>query len=292
MMRTLGGWIALTPELPVKVLFGRHVWDCAQHADLWGRRLPELRAPAQQSEPANDRVVRFMDRLEDREGPRESLERVVGVYRVLKPNLLATYEAHLAVANPVYEPPTRRILERCILDERRHVAAGAVVLGRLLNDEQARQRAAAWENDLCEALAQAGGVGGDEATPRRAFETGGADPSRDLVAVNSVFDPAVVAPDLQAAIADHVRALAEADTARLMEQVAEPARAAALEACGRPATSQAYDILAQAKVGAYRLIKLRLRGSQGCWVVVERWETVDNRWQVAAAERLTPPGGR
>ena len=42
---SLGGWIALTPELPAKLLFGRHVWDCAQHADRWGRRLPELRAP-------------------------------------------------------------------------------------------------------------------------------------------------------------------------------------------------------------------------------------------------------
>ena len=27
MMRVLGGWIALTPELPAKLLFGRHVWD-------------------------------------------------------------------------------------------------------------------------------------------------------------------------------------------------------------------------------------------------------------------------
>ena len=40
MMRTLAGWIALTPELPAKLLLGRQVWDCAQHADLWGRRLP------------------------------------------------------------------------------------------------------------------------------------------------------------------------------------------------------------------------------------------------------------
>src|SRR5256885_1016470 len=51
MMRILGGWIALTPEVDAKLLFGRHVWDCAQHADLWGKRLPELRAAAQVSEP-------------------------------------------------------------------------------------------------------------------------------------------------------------------------------------------------------------------------------------------------
>ena len=60
MTRLLGGWIALTPELDAKLLFGRHVWDCAQHADLWGRRLPELRASAQQSEPANDQVVALL----------------------------------------------------------------------------------------------------------------------------------------------------------------------------------------------------------------------------------------
>src|SRR5688500_2500625 len=88
MMRILGGWIALTPELPAKLLFGRHIWDCAQHADAWGRRLPELRSPAQQSEPANDRMVKFADLVESVEGPRETIERVAGVYRVLKPHLV------------------------------------------------------------------------------------------------------------------------------------------------------------------------------------------------------------
>ena len=105
MMRILGGWIALTPELSAKLLMGRHVWDCAQHADAWGKRLPELRAAAQVSEPPNARLVAFMDALEAAETPEQTIERVVGVYRVLKPHLLATYEAHLARANAVYEPP-------------------------------------------------------------------------------------------------------------------------------------------------------------------------------------------
>jgi 1,2-phenylacetyl-CoA epoxidase catalytic subunit len=128
MMRILGGWIALTPELPVKLLFGRHVWDCAQHADLWGRRLPELRAPAQQSEPANDAFAAFMDLIDSRERPGQSAERIVSVHRVLKRHLVTVYQRHLAMSNPVYEPPTRRILQRCIDEERRHAAAGAAVL--------------------------------------------------------------------------------------------------------------------------------------------------------------------
>jgi hypothetical protein len=291
MMRTLGGWIALTPELPVKVLFGRHVWDCAQHADLWGRRLPELRAPAQQSEPANDRFVGFMDRLDAREAAGESLERVVGVYRVLKPHLLATYRAHLAAANPVYEPPTRRILERCIAEEERHVAAGAVVLERLLADEPRQQRAVAWEGVLCEALAEARGVAGDDPAARRAFAGEAADPTRDVVALDSSFDAGVVDVSLRKAIEQHVRALSEGDAARRAEGIAEPERAAMLLACGRPGPGQPHEIVAQAKVGRHRFIKLRLHGPEGSWLVVERWEQVDDRWRVVEAERLAAPPG-
>jgi hypothetical protein len=53
MMRVMGGWLALTPEISAKLLMGRHVWDNAQHADALGRRLPELRAHGQESAPSN-----------------------------------------------------------------------------------------------------------------------------------------------------------------------------------------------------------------------------------------------
>ena len=66
----------------------------------------------------------FLDAVEAAERPEQTVERLVAIYRVLKPHLLATYKAHLATANAVYEPPTCRILARCIEDERRHVAAG------------------------------------------------------------------------------------------------------------------------------------------------------------------------
>lgn len=290
MMRMLGGWIALTPELPVKLLFGRHVWDCAQHADLWGRRLPELRAPAQLSEPPNDRFVMFVDLLEGREAPADSMERVVGVYRVLKPHLLATYEAHLVAANPIYEPPTRRILERCIGEERRHVAAGAVVLERLLTDEACRRRAQAWEARLVAALEEAGGVTGDTPAPARSLQTDGADPARDVVAVESGFDSRLVAADLLSAIDAHARALIAGDTARLASQIGEGARQAVLDTYARGGTGQAYVVVAQAKVGAHRLVKLRFEGPRGPWVVLQQWRKLDGQWRVVEAELLTRSG--
>ena len=160
MMRSLAGWLALTPELPAKLLMGRQVWDCAQHADLWGKRLPELRAPAQASEPPGDAFVAFMDAVENREAWGETLERLAGVYRILKPHLVETYARHLERANPVYEPPTRRILERCLEEERRHVSEGLRVLDELTRDEAGRVRVAAREAELTGLLTASGGVTG------------------------------------------------------------------------------------------------------------------------------------
>jgi 1,2-phenylacetyl-CoA epoxidase catalytic subunit len=159
-MRVMAGWIALTPEVPAKLLLGRQVWDCAQHADQWGKRLPELRAPAQVSESPGPDFTRFLDTLEEREGWAETIERLAGVYRVLKPHLVAVYAAHLDRVNPVYEPPTRRILERCLADERCHVADGEAVLGALARTPAERARAEAWERDLRRRLDASGGVTG------------------------------------------------------------------------------------------------------------------------------------
>jgi 1,2-phenylacetyl-CoA epoxidase catalytic subunit len=160
LMRVMAGWIALTPELPAKLLLGRQVWDCAQHADQWGKRLPELRAPAQVSEPSGPEFVGFLDALESREAWAETIERLTGVYRVLKPHLIDAYAAHLARVNPVYEPPTRRILERCLADERRHVTDGVAVLDALMREPRARERMLAWERELRARLETSGGVAG------------------------------------------------------------------------------------------------------------------------------------
>ena len=58
MMRILGGWIALTPELSAKLLLGRHVWDNAQHC----------RRPRQ----AAARAARAAPRCPSRRMPRSS----------------------------------------------------------------------------------------------------------------------------------------------------------------------------------------------------------------------------
>ena len=288
-MRVLGGWIALTPELPAKLLFGRHVWDCAQHADLWGRRLPELRAPAQQSEPAGPAVVALLDLMETAEAPGQTVERITAIYRVLKPHLATVYERHLAVANPVYEPPTRRILTRAIEEERRHAAAGAVVLDRLrAGDSALAERAQTWERRLLEALGAAGGVTGDVRAPLIAPPSVAPDPgavAQDLVPPPPPFDPTAALGDLAAPLEIHRRALARGDAAAVRQELAPDAGPEVAAAyAGLAGRFERTDVVGCARIGRQRVVKLRLEGPGGRVVLQERWIPSADGWRIAAVE--------
>ena len=60
LMETLAAWVPTTPEMEVKLLFGEHIWDVAQHADSLGKRTFELRMPLQKSMRAADGYVDFL----------------------------------------------------------------------------------------------------------------------------------------------------------------------------------------------------------------------------------------
>src|SRR6266852_2166687 len=170
MMRMMAGWIALTPELEVKLEMARQVYEDALHADALGKRLAELRSQGQVSKPANEAFVTFMNAIEDKEEWRDTIERLVGIYRVLKPHLISHYSSHVAAMNPVYEPPTLRILERLVEEEKRHVERGNVLLEELLDSAEKHRRASEWQAHLEGLLGASGGVTGfesDAAEPRR-----------------------------------------------------------------------------------------------------------------------------
>jgi hypothetical protein len=289
MMRILGGWIALTPELPAKLLFGRHVWDCAQHADLWGRRLPELRAPAQQSEPANHAVVRLFDLLEEAGRPQDTLRRVAAMYRVVKPHLAAVYEHHLAATNPIYEPPTRRILERSLAEERRHVASGVVVFDRLRRDIPGVDVAAEWQGEVLAALAEAGGVTGDDSAPRRIAIPSAVDPAtvaQDLVATPPPFDTRALPADLAGIVSAHAKALEaghELDAARHLDDSASALVLAEYRRLGGRWTTA--RVVALASIGhAYHVVKIALERPDRSAVLQLRWKRFDATWRVVAAD--------
>ncbi|MCI0547087.1 MAG: hypothetical protein L0027_07360 [Candidatus Rokubacteria bacterium] len=282
-MRALAGWIALTPELAAKLLLGRHVWDIAQHADAFGKRLLELRAPAQASAPATAGAVALMDAVEAPEAPGETVERLVGVYRVIKPHLLATYQWHLDRANPVYEPPTRRILGRCIEDERRHLRAGETVLGHLADTPTLRERAARHESRIADLLAAAGGVTGQGLPPRVPLELTDDPEATAFIALAGRRARWPVPADLGTALDAAGAALAAGDADRLETWLAPSLPLdGALRAEVAGARFGRHRLVAFARVGEQYLVKFRLERPDAAVVVLTRWIRAGGGWRVAA----------
>jgi hypothetical protein len=289
-MRMLGGWIALTPELSAKLLLGRHVWDCAQQADALGKRLPELRARAQSSEPGSPGFIAFMDALEEAERPDQTVERLVGVYGILKPHLLATYVDHLDHVNRVYEPPTERLLLRLVEDERRHIAAGAVILEHLGAGGAASGRADARRARLQALLDAARGVTGAgiaaSADPGVAPPTSMLnDDAREFIRLEQSIKPWPIDAGMHAAIAGLGEALAGQDPAAVRRWLAQdaiwdPEVHAGLARLG----SRRHRLVAFAHVGRQRMVKIRLEGAAGAATVLARFIPGVEGWRAAVLD--------
>ena len=287
MTRIMAGWIALTPELSAKLLLGRHVWDNAQHADAWGKRLPELRAHAQESEPANDAVVAFMDAIEAPDAAGETVERLAGVYRVLKPHLLAAYVKHLESANPIYEPPTCRILSRCIEDEVRHIGAGETIILHLAVSREAEARAAAWQATLTGMLEAARGVTGQGLPPAAAVPAGVTPPISDdageFIRLERAGEKWAIPEDLETAVRAFGDALVAGDGVGL-GRFLDAAPDAALLLALKDVRLARHHTAAFAKLGHHRIIKYRLEGPGGTATLNARWEHGESGWRVGAVD--------
>jgi hypothetical protein len=112
-METLARWIPVTAEMEAKILFGRQVWEFAQHADALGKRAFELRAPLHQDlAPA----PAYRDWFEAIAASEASAERVSRFFDVFCVALARRYRAYLAVTDTLMDEPTVRIVERALTD--------------------------------------------------------------------------------------------------------------------------------------------------------------------------------
>ena len=157
----LGGWIATVPELDVKMRLGTHCYHHAWHADLWNKRLPELRemnterltAPAEGMEA-------FFEALTEPEAPELTIEKLVGVYRVLIPHKIAAYTYHLNNTSTITDAPTIRSLRFILQDEFDDWRDGEMIIQSLIETPEEVDRAAAHQVRLEKLVLAAGGVVG------------------------------------------------------------------------------------------------------------------------------------
>jgi hypothetical protein len=117
-METLAAWVPTTPEMEVKLLFGEHIWDVAQHADSLGKRTYELRLALQRSIPAADGYVDFLTAVAAI-GP--TPERLAAMYDVLLPALVGRQQRYLEQTDKLVDAPTVRILQRYFADTARMI---------------------------------------------------------------------------------------------------------------------------------------------------------------------------
>jgi hypothetical protein len=229
-----------------------------------------------------------MDFLESAEEFGQTPERLVGVYGVLKPHLVGTYEDHLNRTNPVYEPPTRRILLRVTDEERRHVAAGRVVLAHLVTELAVEERVQDWQRRLEALLRDAGGVLGG-LTEFPTIPDVPPDPTgiaQDLVQLERPLGRWPVPPELEAAVEAHALHLRERNFAALERDLASGDRGAGMAVYRSlaPFECSGHRIVGFAKLGGQCLIKLRLEGSGGAAVVNLRWGKSGEQWLVLETE--------
>ena len=162
LFEALGGWVATVPELDVKMRLGTHTYKHAWHADLWNKRLPELREMNTErlTAPANEHVEAFFDAMTEPEGADQTIEKLVGVYRVLIPHKIAAYTYHLNNTSTITDAPTIRSLKFILQDEFEDWRDGEMLIQSLIETEDEVQRAAAHQAKLETILLQAGGIAG------------------------------------------------------------------------------------------------------------------------------------
>ena len=162
LFEALGGWIATVPELDVKMRFGTHCYKHAWHAELWHKRLPELREmnPDRLTQPPNDELVSFMTAMTEPEDADLTIEKLVGVYRVLIPHKIAAYTFHLNNTSEITDAPTIRSLRFALADEHDDWRDGEMLLQSLIASDDEVDRAAAHQARLEKLMVAAGGIAG------------------------------------------------------------------------------------------------------------------------------------
>ena len=157
LFEALGGWVATVPELDVKMRLGTHCYHHAWHAELWHKRLPELREmnPERLTVPRQRRARRLHRRHDRARGARaddrEAGRRLPGADPAQDRGVHVPPEQHVA------RSPTRRRSARSsfiLQDEFEDWRDGEMLIQSLIETDEEVERAAAHQARAREAHAR------------------------------------------------------------------------------------------------------------------------------------------
>jgi uncharacterized ferritin-like protein (DUF455 family) len=160
LIELMGSWAYTMIDPEIKIGFGRQMYQDAVHADLLGKRIPELKGRSLQfhSIIPSDEFARLVEQIWT---AADELHRMVGLYRVLKPALIASYRCHLERAELPADEPTAYILRHIADEENDHVAwAEQIIQSRLVTTGNERE-ILSWQSSLNNDLSVAGGIWGE-----------------------------------------------------------------------------------------------------------------------------------
>jgi hypothetical protein len=129
---------------------------------LWDKRLPELREmnTSRLTVAANPEFEKFMDAVREPEAAEHTIEKLVGVYRVLIPRFIAVYTYHLNGTSTITDAPTIRSLKFILQDEFEDWRDGEMLLQSLIDTPEKVQRAARRQEELEQLYLASGGIAG------------------------------------------------------------------------------------------------------------------------------------
>ncbi len=164
LLRTLGAWFVGTSQWDLKRQLSAHLWQTAQHADSLRTRVLELRYPRRDVDRKYDAdVLAFMGEIAKASDPQEF---IAGVYGVVLPALVASYQAYLERTDGLDDAPTVHRLRHILLDQQTQIEQMNTLTAQVLPEK--RDSDYQWQNYLREWLDSIGrfdGLGEKTARP-------------------------------------------------------------------------------------------------------------------------------
>jgi uncharacterized ferritin-like protein (DUF455 family) len=163
-MELMGSWAYTMVDPEIKIGFGRNLFQDSVHADLLGKRIPELKGRSQHfhSIPPSDEFVKILENVWKES---DEILRMVGLYRVLKSELVSVYRRHLDHLELPADEPTGYILRLIADEEQDHIEWAEKVIERLLAGTKKKDEIEAWQRNISRELQQARGIWGEGKKP-------------------------------------------------------------------------------------------------------------------------------